>query len=60
MKVTIGFSGTDIDIPYLWQARDGQMYYRRAYPKAKGTKSASRTKQVRLPVKAPESLALMC
>lgn len=60
MKVTLGFSGSEIDVPYLHQTRDGQSYYRRPYPRSKGTKSASRVKQVLLPVSGPESLALLC
>ncbi len=60
MNVTLGFSGTTLDLPYLHQTRDGQSYYRRPYPRGKGTKSGARTKQVLLPVTAPESLALLC
>lgn len=59
MNVTLGFSGTTINLPYLHQTRDGQSFYRRPYPKGKGAKTASRFKQVHLPVTAPESLALL-
>lgn len=60
MNVTLAFSGTTLALPYLQPTRDGQSYYRRPWPRTKGTKNASRTNQVRLPVTAPESLALLC
>ncbi len=60
MKVRLEVFDSELDVPYLWRARDGRAYYRRPAVKGKGTKVASRAKQVLLPVSAPESLALLC
>lgn len=60
MKVKLEFFDSEVEVPYLVVARDGQAYYQRLYPRGKGTKSASRTKKVLLPVSAPESMALLC